>query len=555
MLAAARSVDAVVTDTEAEALLLENNWIKKRQPRYNVLLRDDKTYPYLKLTADPYPRVAFTRRVEDDRADYFGPYLPGGLARKAIKLVQKLFQLRVCTIEIDGSLPRPCLYYDMKRCLGPCVEGLTTREQYDQGVIAAKLFLAGRNEELAARLRREMAVAAERLEFEQAAQLRDLIAEIEQLSQRRKLSSVRGDDVDVYGVNVSGGNAAVCILVMRGGQVLDRREIFWEGSEGVAAASVLEELVPQVYQQTTFVPKEIHLPLAIEGAEALAEWLSDRKGQRVYVRFPARGPKAQRVELANRNAKLAHSRRFRGQSRDEELLQLRQALGLDELPRRIEGLDISNLQGELTVASLVVWEEGRMRKAEYRSFNIRGLDGQDDFAALRQAVTRRYRRRLEEVGEMPGLILVDGGRGQLNAAVSALAELGVEETPCVALAKRAEELYLVERPEALRLPREHPALKLLQRIRDEAHRFAVSRHRSRRRKRRLRSGLDVVPGIGPKRRKLLLTRFGSVEGVRRASRDELEAVLGPALAGRLEEALKNGAGESKISQPGSGGAG
>ncbi len=538
MVAEAVDVETVVTPSEAEALLLENNWIKRQRPRYNVLLRDDKTYPYVKLTADPYPRLAFTRRIGRDGAEYFGPFLPGGLARRAIKLVQKLFGVRVCTLEIDGSLARPCLYYDMHRCLGPCVAGLTSDASYRQAVEGARLFLAGRNEELLRRLQREMRAAADTLDFEGAARLRDTIAEIESVTQRKDLASLLGEDVDIYGVHLARGNAAVTILIMRGGQVLDRRELFWEGRPDLTEARLLSELLPQVYDRTTFIPKEIHLPLAVEGEEALVEWLSGRKGEKVYVRLPQRGPKAQRLRLAARNAELAHRRRFRVRSPEQEAaVQLAELVGLPEAPERIEGFDISNLQGTAMVGSLVVWEAGRMRRGEYRSFNLRGLVGQDDFAALQQVVERRYARRLDELGSMPDLVLVDGGRGQLNAALQALARLGVEETPIVALAKREEEVYLPARPEPLRAPRDHPGLQLLQRVRDEAHRFAVSRHRGRRSAETLRSRLEEVRGIGPRRRRALLTRFGSLEGVRAATLTELEEAVGPALAIRLHAAL------------------
>ncbi|MDH3744274.1 MAG: excinuclease ABC subunit UvrC [Acidobacteriota bacterium] len=507
MLNEARALDFLSTDSEAEALLLENNWIKKHKPRFNILLRDDKTYPYLKLTmADASPRLAFTRRIRNDGAEYFGPYLPAGLARKAIKLVQRLFGVRVCTISIDGSLPRPCLYYDMRRCLGPCVDGLTDTRTYSKAVDDARLLLQGRTRDVLARFRREMAVAADGQRYEEAARLRDLIDEIQTITQRRKLSSMRGEDVDIYGVAVHESTAAVLVLVMRAGQVLDRRELFWEESQELTGERLLSELLPQVYDRTTFIPKEIHLPFAVEGAEALAGWLSERKGERVYIRMPARGPKAQRLALAGRNAELAHKRRFRTSGGEPEALQaLCDHLGLVDPPRRIEGFDISNFQGDQNVAGLVVFEHGKMRKSEYRSFNIRGLSGPDDFAAIRQAVERRYRRRLEEVGEMPDLILIDGGRGQLNAALEALANLGVEETPVAGLAKREEEVYLVGNPEPLRLPRADPGLQLLQRVRDEAHRFARDRHRRRRKRKTLHSRLDDVAGIGPKRRRQLLT--------------------------------------------------
>ncbi|HKI86825.1 MAG TPA: excinuclease ABC subunit UvrC [Thermoanaerobaculia bacterium] len=540
MLSEARDLESLVTDSEAEALLLENNWIKRKRPRYNVLLRDDKTYPYLKLTAHPYPRLGFTRRVRDDGADYFGPYLPAGLARQAIKLVQKLFKVRVCTIDVDGSLPRPCLYYDMNRCLGPCVEGLTTAAAYASAVEEARLFLSGRTDELVRRLRRDMEGAANELRFEEAARLRDVLTGIETVTQRRKLSSVVGDDVDTFGVHTVDGNAAVVVLVMRGGQVLDRRELFWEGRESVSPRGILSELLPQVYERTPSIPKEVHLPFAVEGEQALLDWLSERKGERVYGRHPARGPKAQRVALAMKNAQHAFRRRFRSLPLAAEAGEaLARHLELLRAPRRIEGFDISNLQGRELVASMVVWEEGKMRRSEYRKMNIRGLPGQDDFASMRQAVERRYRRRLEEVGEMPDLILIDGGRGQLNAALDALAKLGVEETPIVSLAKREEEIYLPGHPEPLRLPRRDAGLRLLQRVRDEAHRFAVAHHRSRRRSANLHSALDDLQGIGPVRRRLLLDRFGSLAGVKSASRQELQEALGEALGERVYIAIRS----------------
>jgi excinuclease ABC subunit C len=534
----AAEVEYVVTDSPAEALLLENNWIKSKRPRYNILLRDDKTYPYIKLTLeDEYPRILFTRRIRNDKGEYFGPFLPGGLARKAIKLVQKLFQVRVCRIEIDGSLPRPCLYYDMHRCLGPCAAGLTTKTAYDEAVQQARLFLSGRNEQLLRRLKKEMWEASEDMDFERAARLRDTLGEIEATSQRRKLSSVEDEDLDVYGVHVAGENAAIVALIMRGGQVLDRRELFWEAVGGISPERLLSEVLPQIYDRTTFIPKEIHLPLPIDGEEALLEWLCEKKGEKVYVRLPSRGPKAERVALAMHNAVLAHKRRFRGVEENPGAAALAKHLDLDAPPRRIEGFDISHFQGGETVASMVVWEEGRMRKGEYRSFNIRDIQQPDDFASIHQAVDRRYRRRLEEIGEMPDLILIDGGRGQLNAAIDALANLGVEETPIVSLAKREEEIYIPGLPEPLRLERNDFGLRLLQEIRDESHRFAVSKHRSRRSARTLRSKLDELSGIGPGRRKKLINHFGSAEGVRNAPLEDLQGVLGKVVGQKIFQQL------------------
>ena len=544
MLAEARELDFLVADSEGAALALENSWIKREKPRYNIRLRDDKTYPYLKLTAQPYPRLVFTRRIRDDGADYFGPYLPAGIARRAIKLVQKLFQIRVCHIPIDGSLPRPCLYHGMRRCLGPCVDGLTSQDAYAEAAAQARLFLSGRNKELLRRLERDMQKASNALDFEEAARIRDLIVAVREIGQRRTVASTRGEDVDVYGVYSAAGNAALTTLVMRGGQVLDRRELFWEGGVDVEPAVLLDEVLPQIYDRTTFIPKEIHLPTAIEDEAALTSWLSDKKGERVYLRMPARGVKFDRVNLAMRNAEMAYRRRFRsgtGTLASKGAIAARaiaHALDLAEPPERIEGFDISTFHGSDMVASMVVWESGRMRKSDYRSFNITGLDQTDDFAAMQQAVTRRYRRVLEETGAMPDLILIDGGRGQLGVAYQALVELGVEETPLVALAKQEEELYLVATPEPLRLSRRDPALQTLQVIRDESHRFAVDRHRRRRQKRTFTSRLDKLHGVGPTRRRALIRQFGSATGVARASREELAAALGANLGASVYDQLR-----------------
>ena len=536
MVAEAAEVEFVVAGSEREALLLENNFIKRRQPQYNVLLRDDKTYPYLKLTREPWPRIAFTRRIRDDGAEYFGPYLPGGLARRALRLTQKLFGVRVCRIEVDGSLPRPCLYWDTKRCLGPCVAGLTSAAEYGRAVEGARLLLAGKIEPLVRRLKREMEEAAAALDFERAARLRDLLREVEPQGGRADLGSVAGEDADLFGVAVHGAQAAVSILVMRGGQVLDRRELFWEGERSPTAESLLAELLPQIYERTTFLPKEVHLPVAVEGDEALAAWLAERKGERVYLRYPARGGKARRLAVAAKDAEYAFRRRFR--ARDEgDVEALRRLLDLPEPPRWIEGFDISNTQGQESVASLVVWREGRLRKGEYRSLNMRDLAGADDFRSIEQAVERRYRRLLEETGELPDLVLVDGGRGQLNAALAALERVGADGLAAVGLAKREEEIYLPGEPSPLRPPANDAGLQLLQRIRDECHRFALARHRARRSKRSLRSVLDEVTGIGPVRKRALLREFGSLAALAGAAPEALAAVVGGAAARALRARL------------------
>lgn len=539
MVAQAVEIEHLVTGSELDALLLENNFIKRRRPPFNVLLRDDKTYPYVKLTREPWPRLVFTRRVVDDGAEYFGPFLPGGLARRAIRLAQKLFGMRVCDLEIDGGLTRPCLYWDLGRCLGPCVAGLTTAEAYRSAVEDTRQLLSGRIDPLVRRLRGQMQEAAEALDFERAARLRDLVRELEPQGDRATLESLGGEDVDIFGVAIHRGQAAVSVLVMRRGQILDRREFFWEGESEVSPQGLLSELLPQIYERTSFLPDEIHLPVAIEGDEALASWLSGRRGRRIWLRYPARGPKAERVAAASRDAEFAFRRRFRGALAEQEgAAALAAALGLPEPPRWIDGFDISNTQGSESVASLVVWREGKLRKGDYRSFNIRGIEGPDDFRSIEQAVERRYRRLLEEEGGLlPDLVLIDGGRGQLNAALAALGRLGLDDLPVVGLAKREEELYRPGAVEPLRLPRSDRGLRLLQQIRDETHRFALSRHRGRRSRRSLRSLLDDVRGIGPTRRRQLLQRFGTIEAIRAASDEEVQAAVGRALTARLRAAL------------------
>ncbi len=544
MVEIAASVECVATASESAALMLENNWIKRHRPRYNVLLRDDKTYPYLKLTREAWPRLVFTRRIRQDGAEYFGPYLPGGMARRAVKLVQKLFGVRVCAIEIDGSLPRPCLYHDMKRCLGPCVAGLTSTAEYADAIEGARLFLGGKTAPLCRALRAQMDSAAEQLEFERAARLRDLLQEIERQSERSPLSSVLEEDSDLFGVAVHGNQAAVSILVMRGGQVLDRREIFWEGERAITSPQLLAELLPQIYDQTTFLPKELHLPFEVDGEEALAEWMTERKGDKVHLRHPARGPKAERLRIAAKDAEFAFRRRFRiDLARDAAPRALEHHLELAHAPRWIEAFDISNLQGTAVVASLVVWREGRIRKGEYRSFNIRSFLGQDDFRSMGEAVERRYRRLREESGVLPDLVLIDGGRGQLAAAAAALAGVGIEDLPLVALAKREEELYLPGAPEPLRLPRRDEGLRLLQMLRDEAHRFAVSRHRRKRSTASLRSRLEEIPGVGPARRKLLAGRYGTWDLLREAPVEDLRSLLGPTVGGAVYSCVHGNAGD------------
>ena len=536
LLAEFETIDTVVANTESEALALENAFIKKHKPRYNILLRDDKTYPYIKVTTgEEWPRAHVTRRVLKDGHSYFGPFLPARTCRGAMKMVQRMFQIRTCRIEIDGKLPRPCLYHDMHACLGPCVASLTTKAAYDDAVRDVLLFLSGRNEELAPRLRAKMEAAAESEGFEMAAAYRDCLRTVEELAQKQRVQSLAGEDVDVFGDFADGGNLAVSILHVRGGAVLDTREFFWEGIGDVDPDEFWVALLSQYYDATTFLPKEVHLPVEVP-AETLApieEWLSERRGSKVAVRTPRRGAAYDRVRIARDNARTSHLRRFRTarEAGEKATLALAKALDLDHRPSRIECFDISHLQGSETYASCVVFVDGRPAKGEYRAFRI-DRPVPDDFASVAEAVTRRYERRRAEGEAFPDLLVIDGGKGQLSAALAALDRIGVE-LPAVGLAKREEELFVPGRSLPIVLPRRHAGLKLLQRARDEAHRFGLRHHRRARSRRTLESLLRAVPGLGPTSVRRLLAAFGSEEGVLAATPEALAATVGKAIASRV----------------------
>jgi len=538
------TIDFVTTNNELEAILLENNLIKTNQPRYNILLRDDKTYPYLKVTmSEDFPRVVFTRRVDRKKGDlYYGPFF-AGTARRLLKLVADQFKLRSCDLEIvDGknALPRPCLYFDMHQCLGPCVVGLTTREVYRDMADDVVLFLGGKSKELQERLTKRMYGAAENENFELATYYRDLIRTVERIQAEQRVASAEDEDVDVWGMHEEGGDVAVQLFVIRDGNVVDRRELFWEKVVDFQAGYFLSEIVQRYYQDNLFVPPEILLPVDVEENELVSEWLTTQAGRKVQLRVPQRGKGVDRVELANRNARLSHESRFRKSTQDRMQIaaqRLAQILGFDREINRIESFDISNIQGSDSVAGMVVLDRGKFDKKQYRVFNIKSVVGADDFRSMAEAVDRRYRRLLEEDKSLPDMILIDGGRGQLNAALAALNKLGIEEIPIAGLAKREEEIYLPGREEPVRLERRDLALQLLQTVRDETHRFAVSSHRRRRSKRVLHSELDDLPGIGEKRRRLLIERFGSVSGVKQASATDLMNVLGRTVGQRLWEEL------------------
>jgi excinuclease ABC subunit C len=560
LLAEADRLEVIVTDSVVEALALESNLIKQRAPKYNILLRDDKSYPYLQLTVgEAFPRLIVARRVEKDGHAYYGPFLPAKLARRTITLSQRLFGLRSCNELITGQRGRPCLEYDIKRCIAPCVETLCSPEEYRRAVADAQLFLDGRRDELIDDLDDRMRDAAADERFEQAAHLRDAVRTIEALRDRQQKMATPGlGDRDAFGVKIGLAGAIVQVFQMRGGRVVERVELAGDAAaaEGASEIEVVEAAVQQFYD-SQIAPPEVHVPVVLPDAEPLELWLSERAGRRVRLVVPRRGDKRGLLDLATRNAAIVYQSRLseHGVSQAEALDTLRVVLQLPATPRRIECFDISTIQGSETVASMVVCEDGRMRRGEYRKFKIRGLQARslkpvedparmparvlDDFASMHEVVLRRYQRVAESGGPFPDLIVIDGGKGQLAAAYEALRALGLERLVAIGLAKQEELIFTRDGVDAIALPPESPGLRLLQRIRDEAHRFAVTFHRRARTMRDLRSELDAIAGVGVRRRKLLLTTFGSVTGVRRATREELTATVGRKAADAILEHFRS----------------
>ncbi len=549
-------LEFIVTDSVVEALALENNLIKQRSPKYNILLRDDKNYPYLQLTtSETFPRVLVARGVERDGNFYAGPFLPAKFARKTMSLTHRLFGMRSCNEIITGKRDRPCLEYDIKRCLAPCVEAICSPDEYGKAVALTQLFLEGRNDELTRTLQVRMHDAADDERFEEAAQLRDAMRTVQALHDRQqKMATTELGHRDVFGMKLGPSGAVVLVFQVRRGRVVERIELGSDAVGGSTQSEVLEAALQQFYELRD-APPEIHLPVEPDDREALEAWLSDRATHRVRLVVPQRGEKRGLIDLVNRNASMAYLARANSATGQFEALETLQAvLDLPRLPRRIECFDISTIQGSETVASMVVCEDGRMRRGEYRKYRIgrqrrerrEGQEGKahaqppvpspqppvkpDDFAAMHEVVHRRYRKLLEEGGPFPDLILIDGGKGQLTAAYGALEGLGLANLVAIGIAKKEELLYTRDREQPIALAERDPALLLVQRIRDEAHRFAVTFHRQARTQRDLRSELDTVPGIGPRRRRTLLTKFGSLAGVRRATREELAAAVGPKVA-------------------------
>ena len=530
MMDAIEDVEFIMTDTEGEALALENNLIKQHQPKYNILLRDDKTYPYIKLTAnEPFPRAMITRRVRKDGALYFGPFFPAGLARKTLKLIERYFLIRNCNIQIDGKRPRPCLQYYIHRCLGPCAAGLTTYENYQEAAKDVTLFLEGRKGDLIERLQAKMEEASERQQYEIAAHYRDAIETMEALAERQKMATMGYDDVDIFGYHHEDNMVAVSVFHMRGGRVVDKRELFWEAQNDFSPGEFFGSVLKQYYVDAPFIPVEIHVPAEFEDRDILEDWLSERRGRKVEIRTPQRGIKREMMDLVHRNARLSFLQRFRAAATSPAAIakQVEEALDLEKPPRRIECFDISNLQGSDVVASMVVCEDGRMKKSDYRRYIIRSLSGlPDDFQSMREVVSRRYKRLQDEGIAMPDLVLVDGGIGQLHAAQAALDELNVVDQALASIAKKEEIIYVAGREdEPIMLDRRSPVLRLVQQIRDESHRFAINFHRERRGRRTMTSELSEIQGIGLKTTQKLLTHFGSLARIREATVEDLQGIV------------------------------
>jgi excinuclease ABC subunit C len=534
LLREAADVDYIVVDNNREALALENNLIKQKKPRFNILLRDDKTYPYVKLTmGERFPRVYVTRRLKKDGNLYYGPYFPTNLAYRITELIHRHFLVPSCNVDLRRYHPRPCLQYYIHRCLGPCVEGLTTPDAYAEAVRDVKLFLEGRHGDLTHSLHERMARAAAEEHYEQAAKYRDLISTVQQLEEKQRIAAVDGNDADVFGYHFENQMLAVNLFHMRGGRVLDRREFFWEDIPGLEPGATFEPgeffsaLLKQVYIDQQYVPRSIYVPVDFEDREMLEELLTER-GRRVQIVVPQRGEKRSLIDLAGNNAKQSFDQRFRVMKPAARAIQeaLEDALTLPELPKRIECFDISHIQGAETVASMVVWESGLMKKSDYRKFIIKTVEGVDDFAAMREVVNRRYQRVQQDKQKMPSLVLIDGGIGQLHAAAEALEGLQITSQPLAAIAKREEVIYVYgQEDEPVILDRHSPVLHLVQQIRDEAHRFAVTFHRKRREMRDRKSELLEIPGIGERTRQRLLEHFGSVQAVKTADAAALSAVV------------------------------
>jgi excinuclease ABC subunit C len=545
-------LDYIVVDNEREALALENSLIKQYKPKFNVLLRDDKTYPYIRYTAfEKFPRVYVTRRLLKDGSIYFGPYFPHSLAYRIVHFIHKTFRIPSCTVDLTRAHPRPCLQFYIRRCHGPCVPGLVTDEKYAEAALDTKLFLEGRRHDLMKSLESRMQEASDTERFEQAAAYRDLLRTLSEIEERQKIAAAEGDDIDVLAWHAEPPLVAVNLFHLRGGRVVDRRDFYWEDLAEFEPAEFLSSLLKQLYLDAAYLPRAIHVPMDFEDREILEDILTERgthlepPRNRVEILMPQRGAKHAFLELVEKNARHSFEQRFRVLKPSSKAIvdALEQALSLPEPPRRIESFDISHLQGSDTVASMVVWEDGKMKKSDYRKFIIRGEWGNDDFASMKETVERRYRRLQEEKKPFPGLILIDGGIGQLHAASSALEKLEVINQPVASIAKQEEIIYVLgQEDQPIRLDHHSPILHLIQQIRDETHRFAVGFHRQRRTKRTIQTGLENIPGVGPRTAQKLLRNFGSVAQLRSASIEQIAKVVPKGIAERVAAHLAGATG-------------
>ena len=539
-----RDLDLIVTDSEVEALILEANLIKKLKPRYNVLLKDDKSYPYIVITDEPFPRVFVTRRIFKDGSKYFGPYADVKTMRHALKTVRDIFMIRSCNYDLtDETVSKKkykvCLDYHIKKCEGPC-EGLVTREHYRSMIDQVAKILRGKTEEVMRSLRSEMEKSSEGLRFEDAARIRDRLKAIEVYNERQKVVDAKAEDRDIIAIAARGDDAAAVIFKVREGKVLGSRHFYLNNAEDKKEEELLEALMERYYLESDDIPPQILLPAVVESESLIRSWLAARAGFEVSMDVPKAGDKAKLIAMVRNNAQyllddLEVQRLKRGETFPHAVGALQKDLRIESPPRRIECFDISNTQGTDSVASLVVFVDGKPKKSEYRKFKIKTVEGADDFASMQEVVQRRYTRILEEGTPMPDLIMVDGGKGQLSSAREILRKLGLERQPIIGLAKRLEEVYVPAQSDPLSIPKTSAGLKLLQQIRNEAHRFAITFHRTLRSQRILHTELDLVKGVGKARAKELLEAFGSVQGVKFASEEQLAEIVGAVVAGRIKE--------------------
>jgi excinuclease ABC subunit C len=535
-------LETMVTRSELEALILESNLVKRHKPRFNIVLRDDKQYPYVRLPIkDDFPRLSIVRRVQKDGALYYGPYTPANALRETLKVIKHVFPLATCTIDIDGTADRACIEFEIKRCMAPCT-GNQSKEEYHQIVKQVRQFLEGRDHELLDDLRTRMEVAAEREEFEEAARLRDRLFKIQRMLEKQRITQTSATDQDVIGLARQGSAVDLQILFVRGGLLIGRKDFFWPQSADAPDEELVRSAIEQFYNKDGQPPREVLVPTDLEDTVLIQQWLSAKRGESVHVRSPERGAKHQLVLLAEENAAAAVADHLRDEERDRQAgEELKRLLRLEQAPRRIEGFDISNTMGNDSVASMVVWEAGQMKKTDYRRFKIQTVEGANDFASMKEVVTRRYGR--EESLAQPDLILIDGGLGQLAAALEGLKEAGQSGLPVLGLAKargdKEERVFLAGRKNPIVLRATSPATHLLQHIRDEAHRFAITFHRKLRGKSLVSSKLDQVIGIGEIRRNQLLEKFGSLDKVVSASDEALqEAGLNAETVLNLRRALE-----------------